>query len=138
MKTETKKNVKKGKKSRKKERRLRLLAQVVTCIVLVALFVGSAALGATTAYYKAITATIVTDTETALEDADVIETDLVYDQDMTGPLAIVIGSEGFGISRLVREKCDFVVSIPMKGQVNSLNASNAAAIVMYEVVKQRL
>ena len=63
---------------------------------------------------------------------------LLYDQDMTGPLAIVIGSEGFGISRLVREKCDFVVSIPMKGQVNSLNASNAAAIIMYEVVKQRL
>ena len=62
----------------------------------------------------------------------------MYDQDMTGPAAIVIGSEGFGISRLVREKCDFVVSIPMKGQVNSLNASNAAAIIMYEVVKQRL
>ena len=64
--------------------------------------------------------------------------ELIYDQDMTGPLAIVVGSEGFGISRLVREKCDFVVSIPMKGQVNSLNASNAAAIIMYEVVKQRL
>ena len=62
----------------------------------------------------------------------------MYDQDLTGPAAIVIGSEGFGISRLVREKCDFVVSIPMKGQVNSLNASNAAAIIMYEVVKQRL
>ena len=63
---------------------------------------------------------------------------ILYDQDMTGPLAIVIGSEGFGINRLVREKCDFIVSIPMKGQVNSLNASNAAAIIMYEVVKQRL
>ena len=63
---------------------------------------------------------------------------LVYDQDLTGPVAFVIGSEGFGISRLVREKCDFVVSLPMKGEVNSLNASNAAAIVMYEVVKQRL
>jgi len=63
---------------------------------------------------------------------------LLYDQDMTGPCAIVIGSEGFGISRLVREKCDFVISIPMKGEVNSLNASNAAAIAMYEVVKQRL
>ncbi len=91
MKTEATKNVrnvKKGKKSRKKERRLRLLAQVVTCIVLVALFVGSAALGATTAYYKAITATIVTDTETALEDADVIETDLVYDQDVVNILLI--------------------------------------------------
>ena len=63
---------------------------------------------------------------------------LLYDQDMTGPCAIVIGSEGFGINRLVREKCDFVISIPMKGQVNSLNASNAAAIAIYEVVKQRL
>ena len=63
---------------------------------------------------------------------------LVYDQDMTGSAAFVIGSEGYGISRLVREKCDFIVSIPMKGQVNSLNASNAAAIVMYEVVRQRL
>ena len=63
---------------------------------------------------------------------------LMYEQDLTGPAAIVIGSEGFGISRLVREKCDFVISIPMKGEVNSLNASNAAAIVMYEVVKQRL
>ena len=64
--------------------------------------------------------------------------ELVYDQDLTGSAAIVIGSEGFGISRLVREKCDFVVSLPMKGRVNSLNASNAAAIVMYEIVKQRL
>ncbi|MCF0144508.1 MAG: 23S rRNA (guanosine(2251)-2'-O)-methyltransferase RlmB [Firmicutes bacterium] len=64
--------------------------------------------------------------------------ELMYDQDMTGSVAVVVGSEGFGISRLVREKCDFVVSIPMKGHVNSLNASNAAAIVMYEIVKQRL
>lgn len=62
----------------------------------------------------------------------------IYGQDMTGPCAIVVGSEGFGISRLVREKCDFVISIPMKGKVNSLNASNAAAIAMYEVVRQRL
>ena len=64
--------------------------------------------------------------------------ELMYDQDMTGSVAVVVGSEGFGISRLVREKCDFVVSIHMKGPVNSLNASNAAAIVMYEIVKQRL
>lgn len=63
---------------------------------------------------------------------------LMYDQDMTGSVAIVIGSEGFGISRLVLEKCDFVVSIPMKGKINSLNASNAAAILMYEIVKQRM
>ena len=63
---------------------------------------------------------------------------LIYDQDMTGPMAVVIGSEGFGISRLVKEKCDFVVSIPMSGNINSLNASNAAAIFIYEVVRQRL
>ena len=59
------------------------------------------------------------------------------EQDLTGSLAVVIGSEGTGISRLVREKCDFVVSIPMKGKITSLNASNAAAILMYEVVRHR-
>ena len=64
--------------------------------------------------------------------------ELIYDQDYTGSVAIVIGSEGFGISRLVKEKCDFTVSIPMKGKINSLNASNAAAILIYEIVKQRL
>lgn len=64
--------------------------------------------------------------------------DLMYSQDFTGSAAIVIGSEGFGISRLVKEKCDVTVSIPMKGKINSLNASNAAAILMYEIVKQRL
>ncbi len=57
--------------------------------------------------------------------------------DFTGPIALVTGSEGSGISRLVKEKCDFCVSIPMKGGVNSLNASNAAAILMYEAVRQR-
>ena len=60
-----------------------------------------------------------------------------WDTDLTGPAAIVIGNEGKGVSRLVRENCDFIVSIPMFGQVGSLNASNAAAIVMYEVVRQR-
>ncbi len=59
------------------------------------------------------------------------------DQNLTGSLGIVIGSEGFGISRLVREKCDFITSIPMKGKITSLNASNAAAILMYEVLRQR-
>ena len=60
-----------------------------------------------------------------------------YDQDLTGPLAIVIGSEGFGMSRLVKENCDFLVKIPMKGKITSLNASVSAGIVMYEAVKQR-
>lgn len=60
-----------------------------------------------------------------------------YEQDLTGKLAIVIGSEGFGISRIVKEKCDFTVSMPMRGKITSLNASNAAAVLMYEVRKQR-
>lgn len=56
---------------------------------------------------------------------------------LTGPLAIVIGSEGKGLSRLVRENCDFILSLPMFGHVNSLNASVAAGVVLYEVVRQR-
>lgn len=63
--------------------------------------------------------------------------DIYTEADFTGPIAFVTGSEGSGISRLVKEKCDFCVSIPMKGGVNSLNASNAAAILMYEAVRQR-
>ena len=61
-----------------------------------------------------------------------------YDQDLTGPIAIIIGSEGFGMSRLVKENCDFLVKIPMKGKITSLNASVSAGIVIYEAVKQRL
>ena len=60
-----------------------------------------------------------------------------YAEDYTGGIAIVIGSEGFGISRLVKENCDFLVKIPMKGKITSLNASVSAGIIMYEVVKQR-
>ena len=67
-----------------------------------------------------------------------IDTDkYYYNQDMTGPIAIVIGSEGFGMSRLVKENCDILVKIPMKGNITSLNASVSAGIVMYEVVKQK-
>ena len=65
-------------------------------------------------------------------------TTTLYDADLKGPTAIVIGSEGDGISRLVAEKCDFLVSIPMKGKISSLNASAAAAILMYEAVRQRM
>lgn len=61
-----------------------------------------------------------------------------YDEDYKGSVAIVIGSEGFGMNRLVKENCDFLVKIPMKGKITSLNASVSAGIVMYEVVKQRL
>ena len=62
----------------------------------------------------------------------------LYEADLKGPAAIVIGSEGSGMSRLVAETCDFTVSIPMKGKINSLNASAAAAILLYEAVRQRL
>ena len=61
-----------------------------------------------------------------------------YQEDYTGPIAIVIGSEGFGMSRLVKENCDFLVKIPMKGKITSLNASVSAGIVIYEAVKQRM
>ena len=62
----------------------------------------------------------------------------LYEADLKGPAAIVIGSEGDGMGRLVREGCDFLVSIPMKGRISSLNASAAAAILLYEAVRQRL
>lgn len=60
-----------------------------------------------------------------------------WDADLTLPLVLVIGGEGEGIRQLVRKKCDFLVSIPMKGMVNSLNASVAASVLMYEVLRQR-
>ena len=62
----------------------------------------------------------------------------LYDADLKGPAAIVIGSEGSGMGRLVAENCDFKVSIPMRGKLDSLNASAAAAILLYEAVRQRL
>ncbi|NLL63089.1 MAG: 23S rRNA (guanosine(2251)-2'-O)-methyltransferase RlmB [Ruminococcaceae bacterium] len=58
--------------------------------------------------------------------------------DLSGPLALIVGSEGKGMGRLVREKCDFILSLPIRGEINSLNASVAAGIVMYEVSRQRL
>jgi len=61
----------------------------------------------------------------------------MWKTDLTGPAALVIGSEGEGIGRLVRESCDFMVSIPMRGVVGSLNASAAASVLMYEVLRQR-
>lgn len=60
-----------------------------------------------------------------------------YDASLDGAIALVIGSEGEGVSRLVKEKCDFTVSIPMYGKISSLNASVAGALLMYEVVRQR-
>ncbi len=61
----------------------------------------------------------------------------LYDADLKGPAAIVIGNEGAGMGRLVKESCDFLVSIPLKGKVSSLNASAAAAVLLYEAVRQR-
>ena len=60
-----------------------------------------------------------------------------FDTNLKGPLGIIIGSEGEGVSRLVKENCDFTVSIPMYGKIDSLNASVAGALFMYEVVRQR-
>lgn len=61
----------------------------------------------------------------------------IHEDSYDTPVCVVIGSEGFGISRLTKEKCDILIKIPMRGKVNSLNASNAASIIIYEVVKRR-
>lgn len=66
-----------------------------------------------------------------------MEGEVCYKQDLTGPLALVVGGEGKGLSRLVREKCDFLISIPMRGRITSLNASVAAAVLLFEVLRQR-
>ena len=63
--------------------------------------------------------------------------DMWNEKDYSGKTALVVGSEGFGISRLVKEKCDFIVSLPMRGKINSLNAGVAAGILMYEITKKR-
>ena len=62
----------------------------------------------------------------------------MYNLDLTGPMGLVIGNEGEGVSRLVREACDFTASIPMKGDIDSLNASVAAGVLAYEIVRQRI
>ena len=63
---------------------------------------------------------------------------IMYDLNLKGPIGLVIGSEGEGVGRLVKEKCDLIASIPMKGQIDSLNASVAAGVLAYEIVRQRL
>lgn len=62
---------------------------------------------------------------------------IMYNEDLKGSIAVVIGSEGKGISKKIKENCDFLVKIPMKGEINSLNASVAASVIMYEVLRQR-
>ena len=64
--------------------------------------------------------------------------EVMYRENLTGPIGLVIGNEGEGVSRLVREKCDFTASIPMKGDIDSLNASVAAGVLAYEIVRQRM
>lgn len=98
-----------------------------------------------TSYVKVARVNNLNDTIRKLKDAGlwVIGTDgsaktMYYNQDLKGPLAIIIGSEGFGMSKLVKDNADILIKIPMKGQITSLNASVSAGIVIYEAVKQRL
>ncbi|MEG0291894.1 MAG: 23S rRNA (guanosine(2251)-2'-O)-methyltransferase RlmB [Anaerovoracaceae bacterium] len=104
--------------------------------------VGRASAGAVE-YVKVAKVTNITQTIEKLQEQGLwigacdMDGDLYYKSNLTGPIGIVIGSEGAGISKLVKSKCDFVVSMPMVGKITSLNASNAAAILMYEVRKQR-
>lgn len=94
-------------------------------------------------YMKVAKVTNISQTLEKLKDAGLwigacdMDGDLYYNSNLTGGIGIVIGSEGAGISKLVKSKCDFVVSMPMVGKITSLNASNAAAILMYEIRKQR-
>ena len=64
--------------------------------------------------------------------------EVMYNCNLTGSIGLVIGNEGTGVSRLVREKCDYIVSVPMKGNIDSLNASVAAGVLAYEIVRQRM
>lgn len=64
--------------------------------------------------------------------------ELMYGLNLTGPVGLVVGNEGEGVSRLVKESCDFAASIPMKGEIDSLNASVAAGVLAYEIVRQRI
>lgn len=72
-----------------------------------------------------------------LVGADMSGRNSLFEENLTGPIALVVGSEGKGISRLLKEKCDFMVRIPMLGETESLNASVAAAVMMYEILRQR-
>jgi len=67
-----------------------------------------------------------------------MEGEVMYKLNLTGPIGLVIGSEGEGVGRLVKEKCDYIAAIPMKGDIDSLNASVAAGIMAYEIVRQRM
>ena len=64
--------------------------------------------------------------------------ELMYDLNLTGSIGLIIGNEGNGVSRLVKEKCDYIASIPMKGDIDSLNASVATGVLAFEIVRQRM
>ena len=70
--------------------------------------------------------------------ADMDGRDQYFDANLTGPLVLVVGAEGKGLGRLVKENCDFIVRIPMLGQVSSLNASVAGGILLYDILRQRI
>jgi RNA methyltransferase, trmH family, group 3 len=67
-----------------------------------------------------------------------MEGEVMYRQNLTGPIGLVIGNEGNGVSELVKKKCDFITSIPMRGNIDSLNASVATGVLAYEIVRQRM
>lgn len=96
-------------------------------------------------YVKVAKVTNITQTLKYLKDkgiwvagADMDGEKSYFEEDMTGPIALVIGSEGSGIGKLVKENCDFLVKLPMKGKISSLNASVAGAVMMYEILRQRI
>ena len=98
-----------------------------------------------TEYMKIALVTNINDTIRQLKDeyfVNIVAADMdgkvCYDVDLTVPLALVVGGEGDGVKRLTKSLCDYVISIPMKGKINSLNASVAAAVSCYEIVRQRL
>ena len=85
-----------------------------------------------------ISAFLITSIGANAQDPDANKIRRLYNEaDFKGPVALVIGSEGFGLSRLVKERCAEIVRIPMLGKINSLNASVATGIILYEVIKQR-
>ena len=85
-----------------------------------------------------LTAVVAKASAGALNYTPAMDGDVMYKCNLKGSIGLVIGNEGSGVSRLVREKCDFTVSIPMKGEIDSLNASVAAGVLAYEIVRQRM
>ncbi|MEE3393695.1 MAG: 23S rRNA (guanosine(2251)-2'-O)-methyltransferase RlmB [Lachnospiraceae bacterium] len=95
-------------------------------------------------YLPVVKVTNISKTIEALKDRGLwfaaadMDGEVMYDANMTGPIGLVVGNEGSGVSRLVKEKCDYTVSIPMQGDIDSLNASVAMAVLSYEIRRQRM